>query len=64
MESEPQGKQIDKWVEDVGKSECHIVMGWIRVEVNIPNIIRPERELTYDGYGYRWGSCLAVQNSR
>ena len=35
MESDPQGKPIDKWVEEVGESECHPVMGWIRVQ-NLP----------------------------
>lgn len=32
MESDPQGKPIGKWVKEVGKSECHPVMGWIRVQ--------------------------------
>ena len=32
MESDPQGEPIDEWVKEVGKSECHPVMGWIRVQ--------------------------------
>lgn len=32
MESGPQGKPTDKWVEEVGESECHPVTGWIRVQ--------------------------------
>ena len=32
MESDPQGKPIGKWVKEVGKSEGHPVMGWIRVQ--------------------------------
>jgi hypothetical protein len=35
MESNPQGKPIDKWVEEAGESKCHSVMGWIRVQ-NLP----------------------------
>jgi hypothetical protein len=26
METEPQGEAIDKWVEDLGESECRLVM--------------------------------------
>ena len=38
------------WVraEEVGESECHPVMEWIRVTAKA-NIIRPEREQTSDG---------------
>lgn len=32
MESDPQGKPIDKWVEEAGESERHPVIGWIRVQ--------------------------------
>jgi hypothetical protein len=32
MESDSQGKPIGKWVKEVGKSECHPIMGWIRVQ--------------------------------
>jgi hypothetical protein len=35
MESDPQGKPTDKWVEEVGESERHFVMKWIRVQ-NLP----------------------------
>jgi len=34
MESDPQGKPIDKWVEEVGESECYPVMGGIRVLIS------------------------------
>jgi hypothetical protein len=30
MESKPQGEQTGEWVKEVGKSECHAVMVWIR----------------------------------
>lgn len=32
MESDPQGKPIDKWVKEVGESECWSVMDRIRVQ--------------------------------
>ena len=35
MGSDPQGKPIDKWVKEVGESECHPVTGWTRVQ-NLP----------------------------
>ena len=35
MESKPQGKPTEEWVKEVGESECHPVMGWIRVQ-NLP----------------------------
>jgi len=35
MESDPQGKLIDEWVKDVGKSESRSVIGRIRVQ-NLP----------------------------
>ena len=31
MESDPQGEPIDKWVKEVGESECWSVMDRIRV---------------------------------
>jgi RNA-directed DNA polymerase len=34
--------------EEFGKSECHLVMGWIRVAAQA-NITQPEREQTSDG---------------
>ena len=34
--------------EEVGKSECHPVMGWIQVAAQA-KITRPEREQTSDG---------------
>lgn len=30
-ESEPQGQPMGLWVEDVGKSECQPVIGWIGI---------------------------------
>ena len=32
MESDPQGEPIGEWVKEVGISECHFVMEWIRVQ--------------------------------
>ena len=43
MESEPQGEPIDKWVEDVGKSEYCLVMRQIR------GVPLHESEQTSDG---------------
>ncbi len=32
MGGDPQGELISKWVKEVGESECHSVMEWIRVQ--------------------------------
>jgi|GEM_PF-5747390 len=48
-----EGEPIDKWVEEVGKSESHFVMEWIGVQ-NLPN---HESEQTSD-------RCWITRNTR
>ena len=43
MESKPQGEPTGKWVKEVGKSQGHSVMEWIRVQ-----LARHESEQTSD----------------
>ncbi len=33
MGGDPQGELMGKWVEEVGESESHSVMEWIRVQI-------------------------------